>query len=111
MASAILLYTDVGSRESRKDTGGPIRVALVGHASVRALEDGADGAIKALAARGYADGDRIQLTRFCAENDIATANTIAREVTSGSYDFILSMSTISLQTVAGANKTGAKTRH
>ncbi len=111
LASAILLYTDVGSRESRKDTGGPIRVALVGHASVRALEDGANGAIEALAARGYANGDHIQLSRFCAENDIATANTIAREVTSGSYDFILSMSTISLQTVAGANKTGAKTKH
>jgi len=111
LASATLLYTDVGSREARKDTGGPIRVALVGHASVRALEDGANGAIEALAARGYADRDRIQLSRFCAENDIATANTIAREVTSGSYDFILSMSTISLQTVAGANKTGAKTRH
>jgi len=111
LASATLLYTDVGSREARKDTGGPIRVALVGHASVRALEDGANGAIEALAARGYANGDRIQLSRFCAENDIATANTIAREVTSGSYDFILSMSTISLQTVAGANKTGAKTRH
>ena len=111
LASAILLYTDVGSRESRRDTGGPIRVALVGHASVRALEDGANGAIEALAARGYANGDRMQLSRFCAENDIATANTIAREVTSGSYDFILSMSTISLQTVAGANKTGAKTKH
>lgn len=111
LASATLLYTDVGSRESRKDTGGPIRVALVEHASTRVLEDAAGGAIEALAARGYADGDRIKLTRFCAENDIATANTIAREVTSGSYDFILSMSTISLQTVAGANKTGAKTRH
>ena len=111
LASAILLYTDRGSRESTKDSGGPIRVALVGHASTRVLEDGADGAIEALAARGYADGGRIQLTRFCAENDIATANTIAREVTSGSYDFILSMSTISLQTVAGANKTGAGTKH
>jgi ABC-type uncharacterized transport system substrate-binding protein len=111
LASAILLYTDGGSRESTKDSVGPIRVALVGHASVRALEEGANGAIEALAARGYADRDRIKLSRFCAENDIATANTIAREVTSGSYDFILSMSTISLQTVAGANKTGAKTRH
>jgi ABC-type uncharacterized transport system substrate-binding protein len=111
LASAILLYTDVGSRESRKDTGGPIRVALVEHASTRVLEDGANGALEALAARGYVNGDRIKLSRFCAENDIATANTIAREVTSGSYDFILSMSTISLQTVAGANKTGAKTKH
>lgn len=111
LASAILLYTDRGSRESTKVSGGPIRVALVEHAATRVLEDGAAGAIEALAARGYADGDRIKLSRFCAENDIGTANTIAREVTSGSYDFILSMSTISLQTVAGANKTGARTRH
>lgn len=59
LASATLLYTDVGSRESRKDTGGPIRVALVEHASTRVLEDAAGGAIEALAARGYADGDRI----------------------------------------------------
>jgi ABC-type uncharacterized transport system substrate-binding protein len=111
VASAVLLYTDRGSRKSDLKQTGPIRVALVEHASTQVLEEGMRGALEGLAARGYADGGRITTRRFNAENDIGTANTIAREVTGGAYDFILSMSTISLQTIAGANRTGAKTTH
>jgi len=111
LAAAVLLYTDQGSRGAGRVRGGQIKVALVEHASTRALEEGANGALQALASRGYEDGGRITLRRFNAENDIGTANTIAREVTGGSYDLIVSMSTISLQTVSGANKTGAKTPH
>lgn len=111
LASAVLLYTDRGSRRAEQKSTGPIRVALVEHASTRVLEEGMQGALEGLASRGYVDGARITTRRFNAENDIGTANTIAREVTGGSYDLILSMSTISLQTIAGANKVGAKTPH
>lgn len=118
LAAGVLLYTDRGSRKSSRDrpaaAGAPakiIRVALVQHASIPALEEGAVGMIEALVERGYEDGGRIQLKRYNAEADIGTANAIAKEVTSGSYDLILSASTVSLQTIANANKFGRRTPH
>lgn len=114
LSGAVLLYSDRGSRRSAKggrSAGQPIRVALVQHASLIVLEDGADGVVEALAARGYEEGGRIRLKRFNAEGDLGTANTIAQEVTGGGYDLVISLSTPSLQTVANANKTGSRTRH
>lgn len=118
LAAGVLLYTDRGSRNrAQRVAGAPgdaskhFRVALVQHASLPVLEDGANGMLEALAARGYADGGRLQLRRYNAEADIGTANAIAKEVTSGAYDFILSVSTVSLQTIANANKSGSRTPH
>ncbi len=114
LSGTVLLYSDRGSRRSaqgNRKAGQPIRVALVQHASLIVLEDGADGVVEALAARGYEEGGRIRLKRFNAEGDLGTANTIAREVTGGSYDLVISLSTPSLQTVANANKNGSRTRH
>ncbi|HTI71536.1 MAG TPA: ABC transporter substrate-binding protein [Candidatus Limnocylindria bacterium] len=118
LAAGVLLYTDRGSRnrvaQSLIGGGGNqkvYRVALVEHASIPALEQGVNGVIEALASRGYTDGGKIELKRYNAEADIGTANTIAKEVTSGGYDLIVSVSTTSLQTVANANKTGRHTPH
>src|SRR5437879_3689976 len=118
LAAGVLLYTDRNSRKSARNnsrTSGAaakvFRVALVEHASIPALEEGVNGAIEALADRGYADGGRIQIKRYNAEADLGTANAIAREVTSGGFDLIVSASTLSLQTIANANKLGARTRH
>jgi putative tryptophan/tyrosine transport system substrate-binding protein len=117
-AAVILLYSDLDSRKSSRTQAGlatpsdkVLRVALVQQASITALEEGATGVVAALAERGYEDGDRLELKRYNAEADIGTANAIAKEVTSGGYDLIVSMSTISLQTIANANKFGAKTLH
>jgi ABC-type uncharacterized transport system substrate-binding protein len=118
LAAGVLLYTDRGSRNrARRGPGAPshagkvFRVALVQSASLPAFDEGGSGLLEVLAARGYTDGDRIQLRRFNAEADIGTANAIAKEVTSGSYDFIISLSTVSLQTIANANKVGSHTLH
>ena len=118
VAGAVLLYTDRGSRNrSRNSAAGagsplqPLRVAVVQHASIPALDDGLFGTLEALAERGYKDGGRIQLKRYNSEGDIGTANAIAKEVTSGGYDLILSASTVSLQTIANANKFGHRTPH
>jgi ABC-type uncharacterized transport system substrate-binding protein len=117
-AASVLLYTDLDSRNSSRRQAGTsnvpdkmLRVALVQHASIPALEDGATGIIETLAERGYQHGSHLQLKRYNAEADIGTANAIAKEVTSGGYDLIVSVSTISLQTIANANKFGAKTPH
>jgi ABC-type uncharacterized transport system substrate-binding protein len=114
LAAGVLLYTDKGSRRSAKAEGAAkseTRVALVQHASLLVLDQGVDGMLEALAARGYEDGKNLAIRRYNSEGDIGTANTIAREVTTGSFDLILTASTVSLQTVANANRNGAGTRH
>ena len=50
------------------------------------------------------DGGRMIVHRYNAQGDIATANAIAKEVTSGDFDLIYTASTVSLQTVANANR-------
>ena len=117
-ASAVLLLTDrggqrVGLGSPVSSAAGPQRVfsvALLQHISQPILEEGANGMIAALAAAGYRDGGTIRLRRFNAEGDAATSNTIARELVGGDYDLIITLSTPSLQAVAGANR-DAKVPH
>jgi ABC-type uncharacterized transport system substrate-binding protein len=118
LAAGVLLYTDRGSRNrSRRastavgQTGKIFRVALVQHASLNVLEQGAEGLLDALAERGYADGGRLQVRRYNAEGDIGTANAIAKEVASGGFDLLLTLTTVSLQTVHNANRAASRTTH
>jgi len=102
LAAGVLLYTDRGSRNRARrgpgaapsHAGKVVRVALVQSASLPAFDEGGSGLLEVLTARGYSDGDRIQLRRFNAEADIGTANAIAKEVTTGSYDLIISLSRV-----------------
>lgn len=66
--------------------------------------------IDGLAEKGYVDGQRIAIKRYNAEGDMPTLAAIAREVSDGQYDLILTISTPALQAVANANKAG-KTKH
>ena len=66
--------------------------------------------VDALAENGFIDQKTILLRRFNAESDIATANAIARELTGGQFDLILTATTVSMQTVAAANR-DKKVRH
>src|SRR5215831_15857380 len=118
LAAGVLLYTDRGSRNrsrrvlsAQAPAGKVLRVALVQHASLSVLEQGAEGLLDALAQRGYADGGRLQIRRYNAEGDIGTANAIAKEVTTGGFDLLLTLSTVSLQTVHNANRDGSRTTH
>ncbi|WP_447973420.1 ABC transporter substrate-binding protein [Nitrospira sp. Kam-Ns4a] len=86
------------------------RVALVQHSSLPLLDEGVKGIIEGLAEAGYIEGQSLALARFDAENDLALADQIAQQVTSGSYDLVVTVSTRSLQAVAAANE-GGRTRH
>jgi ABC-type uncharacterized transport system substrate-binding protein len=115
-ASAVLLLTDRPRPRAEADSVGmgtgpgpaaPPRirsVALFQHISQPAIEEGARGVLAGLAASGYRDGSTIRLRRFNAEGDAATSNTIARELVGGDYSLIVTLSTPSLQAVAGANR-------
>jgi ABC-type uncharacterized transport system substrate-binding protein len=108
VTSGVLLLSDW---DQRKPASHHIpRIALLQHVSQALLNDGVSGMIAGLAAAGYADGSTMSLTRFNAENDVATSNAIAKQVTSGQFDMVLTASTLSLQAVANANRAG-KTVH
>jgi putative ABC transport system substrate-binding protein len=112
-ASAVLLYSDLGSRNGStvRSAGRPMQVAIVQQTSIPALDEGINGVLEAMKDRGFSDGGRIALRRYNAEGDVATANAIASEVTSADNDLIVTISTISLQTVANANQRVSKPRH
>lgn len=107
-SAAILLYSDLDSRRVNANNGAggsrPLRVALVQQTSTPPLDDGVRGALEALKERGYVDGGRMTLRQYNAQGDISTANAIAKEVTSGNFDLVFSVSTVSLQTIANANR-------
>jgi len=104
LSSAVLLLSD--SQRGPRGAGRMPRVALLQHASQPLLEEGVRGMLGGLAAAGFIDGKNISIQRFNAENDVGTANAIARQLTNGQYDLVLTSSTRSLQAVANANKDG-----
>jgi ABC-type uncharacterized transport system substrate-binding protein len=107
-ASAVLLISDVSQR--RADRGLLPRIAIMQHASQKIIDEGVQGMIAGLAGEGFADGQSVRIQRFNAEGDIATANAIAKEIAGGDFDLILTATTVSLQTVANANRE-SKIRH
>jgi len=104
-ASALLLFSDLGSRSNAPAQRKIPRVALLQHASQSVLEDGTRGMLDGLAEAGFQDGSSMQLRRYNAEGDTTVSNTIARDMVNGDYDLLLTISTVSLQAVANANQT------
>jgi len=108
LASAVLLVSD--SRLAGSRGSSTTRVALLQHANSFVLDEGIRGTLDALAERGFRDGGRIRLERFNAQGDMATGIAIARQVTGGDYDVVITSSTPSMQAVANNNRDG-KARH
>ncbi len=115
LASAILLYADRGRRvAATPPSAAPqrtVRIAILQHADSAVMEDGVRGMLEGLASRGYKPGENgVTIDRFNAQGDIPTDVTIARQITAGDYDLVLTSSTPSMQAVANNNKEG-KVRH
>jgi ABC-type uncharacterized transport system substrate-binding protein len=104
IASAVLLFSNLGQR--RADGTRVPRVAIFQCASAAVLDDGVRGIKEALNRAGFVDGKNISLREFNAENDMPTANAIAKQITDGSFDLVFTVSTVCLQVVANANRTG-----
>jgi putative ABC transport system substrate-binding protein len=102
--SAFLLLSD-----TTRVSGIP-HVAVLQFSSMQALDDGAHGLFDYLKEHGYDGTQKAVIERFNAENDVATSNAMAKEITSGKYQFAISISTNCLQSVANANRAG-KARH
>ena len=107
-AATVLLVSDWSHRRTRGDR--TRHLAILQHASQEVLDDGVRGMIDGLAESGFVDGRNVSIRRYNAEGDTATSNTIAKEITDGRYDMVLTATTVSLQAVANANRAG-KTMH
>ena len=80
------------------------RVAILQHASTPLLEDAVRGMVDGLAKEGFVEGKTITYQRFNSEGDISVSNSIAKEIVNGNFDLALTSSTISMQTLANANR-------
>jgi ABC-type uncharacterized transport system substrate-binding protein len=80
------------------------RVAILQHASTPLLEDAVRGMVDGLAKEGFVEGKNITYQRFNSEGDISISNSIAKEIVNGNFDLALTSSTISMQTLANANR-------
>ena len=108
-AAAVLLLSDLGSRvktAAAPKSGRTMRVALLQHASQTILDQGRAGMIEGLKEKGWEQGKNLELKIYNAEGDNAVSQTIAKEMAGGGYDLLMTISTVSLQAVANANKTG-----
>jgi putative ABC transport system substrate-binding protein len=103
-ASAALLLSDLGRRTTKAHS--VPHVGLLQHASTMLLDEGTRGTIDGLAEHGFVDGKTIIIDKFNAHGDIAVGNSIATEMVQARYDLLLTMSTLSLQAVANANRGG-----
>src|SRR5688572_6955792 len=120
-ASALLLFSDLGSRikpvnalggktPALQPEGRKVRVALLQHASQLVLDQGRAGMFAGLAERGWFQDQNLEVKYYNAEGDMSVAQNIAKEMAGGGYDLLLTISTVSMQAVANANKAG-KTPH
>src|SRR6476619_7067862 len=107
-ASAILLLSDRGQR-AQAGSRRVVPVAIVQHASTPVLDAGVQGVIQGLAEQGYRDGETLAITTYNAHGDLATGNAIARQVTTGEFEMVITSSTPSMQAVANANRDGRVT--
>ena len=104
LAAGVLLLSDLNQRKT--GAGRMPHIAVLQHASTALLDEAVQGMLDALADAGYRNGQNIVISRFNAENDLPTDNAIAKEVTDGKFDLVLTSSTLSMQAVANANKAG-----
>lgn len=104
LASALLLLSDLANREGQPDAQALPRIAIKQWTSTSLLDDVVEGMTTALHQKGYVDGRTAEIDYLNALGDSATANMMARKMTGGDYDLILTASTLSLQSVAAANR-------
>ncbi len=103
LASGILLLSDLNHRVAHSDVP---RVALFQFSTRPLLDECIGGVLDGLKAEGFVDRQGMKIEKYNAENDLATANTIARSIVDRGYDLVITASTPILQIFAGANQKG-----
>src|SRR5271157_3867773 len=107
LVSGILLVSDWNRGGTAKHK--IPRIALFQFSSRPLLDEGVAGVIEGLKRRGFIQGQTIQIEEFNSQNDLPTANSIARAIEDGGYDLAITVSTPCLQAMASANRAGKVT--
>jgi ABC-type uncharacterized transport system substrate-binding protein len=104
LTSAILLYSDLQHRKIRSELP---RVAIFQFATRPLLDEAVGGVLDGMVSEGLADGKNIRVVKFNAENDLPTANAIARSIVDQGFDLVVTVSTPCMQIFAGVNQKGS----
>lgn len=107
-SSTVLLLSDLKNRKG--DVAHLPRIATLKYASRAAMDDALRGVMDGLAKAGYLPGRDFVHRPYDGQNDMAVASHIARAITDGRYDMVITASTPCLQAVANANAAG-RTKH
>jgi len=103
IASGILLMSDLGHRVVRTSIR---KVAIFQFSTRPLLDECVAGVLTGLKTEGFVDGQAMKVQKFNAENDLATANTIAHSIVDQGFDLVITASTPCMQIFAGANQKG-----
>lgn len=102
LASGVLLLSDL---KRRKASPTEVRkIAVFQFATRPILDEGVKGCLESLRHNGFEDGHNLQIRFYNAENDLPTANSIAREIAGGDFEMVITVSTPCLQVMASANR-------
>jgi ABC-type uncharacterized transport system substrate-binding protein len=104
-ASALLLMTDLVHRTVTTDQLPSI--AVFQFASRPVLDDSVAGALQGLREQGFEPGKTLLISTYNAENDLPTANAMARAIVEGGNRLVITFSTPLLQVMATVNKQGS----
>lgn len=109
VAASILLFSDLSNRKGIHRNMEIKRVAIFKFNSNLILNETEKGLLNELETQKTFPFESMEITRYCPEGDLPTANTIALEVINKKYDMVISISTPGLQVMANANKAGTVT--
>ncbi len=103
-ASSVLLISDW---QHRVAPAKPIpHVALFQFASRPILDEAARGLVDGLSERGYVQDKTILIQKYNSENDLPTANNIAKAIIDSDAKMVLTLTTPCLQAMASVNRDG-----
>ncbi|MEW6368676.1 MAG: ABC transporter substrate-binding protein [Acidobacteriota bacterium] len=101
--SAVLLVSDLQHRKRPRRVP---RIATFQYSTRPIMDSVVRGVLDALSDAGFVDGKTINIQKFNAENDLPTANSVARAIVDARFDMVVTASTPCLQTMASVNRSG-----
>jgi len=104
LAALVLLIADHAQRSAtRAETP---KIAIFQFSSRPVLDDCVAGAVDGLKAKGIVPDRDVKIQFYNAENDLATANSMARAILQDGNRLVITFSTPCLQVMANVNKDG-----
>jgi putative ABC transport system substrate-binding protein len=104
LMSGVLLVSDWSQRKA--GAGRVPRVAVLQYSSQPVLMECVEGVLNGFSQSGFVAGQTITIQQYNAEGDMATVNMIARQITTGEFDMVVTISTPAMQAMANANREG-----